>query len=518
MTATRRRHLVRRLLAPSVLALLIGFGVVRAFAGAASTAPPDRAAAFVPRGAVVYLNLASDRHSPQWKRALAAMGKLPMLSQLRDSLLSSAEGGTLGSLDLKRDVSGWLGNEAAFAQLPDGGRLLVLKAHDSRAATRSIDRVSASAPAETYRGVALRGVGGNDVAGLKGGFVLVGQRTAVHSALDAAATGSSLGADATYRELRGGLPGERLATGYLAQSWIKAHLALPAALLSGAARVPALQSAVVSFGASAKRLDLAFRARPGAGSGAAGCTGAASGGSSLLAMAPARPALFLGLAGAECIVRSLTASPTSGLGAALRSFAARAQLAGVNVGKELLPLLRSDSSLSVSPGTSGPTIALDMSNVSPQQGIGVLTRLQPALAGTLQPQGGGDTPDLSTNSVNGVNVVTSSLTSGLQLNYGAVNGDLLVSNTVDGVAGARKGQHLAQTADFQTVLGDRPSDPSALVFLDLEKLLALADQAGLSSNPTYSAVRDDLQKIGAAGIVLAREGKDIDAELRLKTP
>jgi hypothetical protein len=190
----------------------------------------------------------------------------------------------------------------------------------------------------------------------------------------------------------------------------------------------------------------------------------------------------------------------------------------VNLDKELLPLLRSDSSLSVSPGTSGPTIALDMSSVSPQQGIGVLTRLQPALAGTLQPQGGGDTPDLSTNSVNGVNVVTSSLTSGLQLNYGAVNGDLLISNTVDGVAAARKGQHLAQTADFQTVLGDRPSDPSALVFRDLEKLLALADQAGLSSNPTYSAVRDDLQKVGAAGIVLAREGKDIDAELRLKTP
>jgi Protein of unknown function (DUF3352) len=514
MTATRRRYLVRRLLASSVLAVLIGVGVVRAFAGGATPAPPDRAAAFVPRDALVYLNVATNRHSAQWKRALAAIDKLPTLSSLRDALLRTAEGG----LALNRDAGGWLGNEAAFAQLPRGGRLLVLKARDPRAAQRALDSLPASGASETYRGVALRGVGRGDVAGLRGGFALLGSRQAVHAAIDAAGTpGASLAADKTYEELRGGLPHDRLATGYLAQSWIKAHLAGPAALLSGAALVPAIQSAALSFGAGSKRLDLTLRGRPAPGRAATGCSGGAAA-SNLLSMAPARPALFIGLTGAECILRELTASPGSGIGAALRSFNARAQQSGVNVGSEVFPLLRSDSSLSVTPGDNGPTITLDAANVRPQQGIGVLTRLQPALAGMLQPESDGATPDISTNGVNGVNVLTSSLSSGLQLNYAAFNGDLVVSNSVDGVAGARAGQHLAQTADFNTVLEDRPKDASALVFFDLEKLLALADQAGLSSNPTYSAVRDDLQKIGAAGIVLAREGKDIDAELRLKTP
>lgn len=519
MTATRRRYLVRRLLASSLLAILIGVGVVRAFAGGATAAPPDRAAAFVPRDALVYLNVATNRHSAQWKRALAAMDKLPTLSQLRDALMRTAEGGTLGSLTLKQDVNGWLGNEAAFAQLPGAhGRLLVLRARDPRAAERSLEKVSGSARSEAYRGVLLHGLGGSDVAGLKGGFALVGERPAVHAAIDAASTpGSSLGADKTYEELRGGLPHDRLATGYLAQSWIKAHLAGPAALLSGAAHLPAIQSAVLSFGAGAKRLDLMLRGRPAPGPASPDCSGGAAA-SNLLSMAPARPALFIGLTGAECILRELTASPTSGIGAAVRSFSARAQQSGVNVGSELFPLLRSESSLSVTPGDGAPTITLDAANVRPQQGIGVLTRLQPALGAMLQPEGDGATPDLSTNGVDGVNVVTSSLASGLKLNYAAFNGDLVVSNSVDGVAGARKGQHLAQTADFNTVLGDRPKDASALVFFDLEKLLALADQAGLSSNPTYSAVCDDLQKVGAAGIVLAREGKDIDAELRLKTP
>lgn len=150
--------------------------------------------------------------------------------------------------------------------------------------------------------------------------------------------------------------------------------------------------------------------------------------------------------------------------------------------------------------------------------MGLLARLQPALISLLNPESDGTAPDLSSQNVAGANVLTSSLTAGLQLSYAAFGGNLVVSNAIDGIAAARKGQHLDQTGDFKTVLGDRPKSPSALVFFDLEKLLALADQAGLSSNPTYSAIRDDLQKIGAAGIVLAREGKDIDAELRLKSP
>ena len=114
--------------------------------------------------------------------------------------------------------------------------------------------------------------------------------------------------------------------------------------------------------------------------------------------------------------------------------------------------------------------------------------------------------------------MTASLTPALQLSYAALDGDLIVSTALSGIADAKKGEHLDQSADFKRVLGSRPKSPSALVFLDLQKLLALADQAGLGSNPTYAAVRDDLKKIGAAGAVLSREGNDIDAELRLKNP
>jgi hypothetical protein len=195
-----------------------------------------------------------------------------------------------------------------------------------------------------------------------------------------------------------------------------------------------------------------------------------------------------------------------------------AQGVGVNVGTELLPLLAGQSGLTLMPGAGGAAITLDVAGVPAAKGMDVVGRLQPALVNMLNAGGQDDTPDISTSGASGVNVLTTSLSNGLKLGYAAFGGDLLVSTDPNGIAAARRGAHLSDSGDFKTLLGDRPKSTSALVFFDLEKLLALADQAGLSSNPTYSAVRDDLQKIGAAGIVLARGGKDIDAELRLKLP
>jgi hypothetical protein len=263
-------------------------------------------------------------------------------------------------------------------------------------------------------------------------------------------------------------------------------------------------------------MRLSFRGQPAPGPAQGrGCTGKSGQSDSLLAKSPAQPALFLGLAGAECVIRDLMASPTSAIGKAISGFATEAGRSGVNVDRDLLPLLGGDSALSITPG---PTITLDAGEVPSQAALSVLGRLQPVLVDMLRPEQSGGTADFAAQSVNGVTALTATLTPALQLSYAAVAGDLVVSTALSGIADAVKGRHLDQSSDFKLVLGDRPKSPSAVVFLDLEKLLALADQAGLGSNPTYAAVRDDLQKIGAAGAYLSREGDDIDAELRLKNP
>jgi uncharacterized protein DUF3352 len=517
VTKARRRYLIRRIVASVVVAAAIGVGLARAFAGGTAPPAPDNAAAFVPSNALVYMNLGTDRGSVQWKRTAAAMRKLPLLGQMRDALLSAATGSALGSLSLQRDVQPWLGKEAAYAELPSGQSLLLLRVRDPKAALASIERAAGTTPPATYRGALLRQVGSGSVAALSGGWAFMGSSGAVRAALDTRAKPSaSLGQSQTYDDLTNGLPNARVGNAWLSGTWLQQHAASPLAILAGAARVRGIESAAVGFGDDGQRIRVALRGRatPGA-PGGPGCTGEAGQSGTLFSKAPAHPALFVGLAGAECILRDLMASPRSGAGRLLNSFATRAQRAGVNMDRDLLPLLGGDSAFSVTPG---PTITLDAGEVPSDAALSVLGRLQPVLIDMLRPEQSGGTPDFAAQTVNGVTALTASLTPSLQLSYAAVGGDLLVSTALSGIADAVKGQHLDQSRDFKLVLGDRPKSPSAVVFFDLEKLLALADQAGLGSNPTYAAVRDDLQKIGAAGAYLERAGGDIDAELRLKNP
>ena len=515
MTQTKRKYLVRRIVASTIVAALLGVGLARAFTGGSPPPPPDTAASMVPANTLVYLNLGTSKGALQWKRTSAAMAKLPLAGQLRDALFNSTTSSTLGNLSLS-DVKPWLGNEAAYAELPGSGQnLLLFRVRDQRAALRTISRAAGSSPPATHDGTLLREVGGGSVAGVRSGWALIGARGAVQAALDLRSSpASSLAKDPTYSDLEGGLPDDRVGNAWLSQQWLSAHLAGPSAILAGLARVPAFQSAALGFGDDGKLMRLAFRARPAAGP-APGCNGGAAQSDSLLSKAPARPALFLGMNGAGCVLQDLMASPSSGLGHALLSFAALAQRSGVNMQRDLLPLLRGRSSLSLTPG---PTVTLDAGNVPAHQSLNELGRLQPALIKLINPEAGGVAPTFGAQTVNGVTAMTANLTPALQLSYAAFGGDLFVSTALSGIADAKKGAHLDQSKDFKTVLGDRPKDASALVFLDLQKLLALADQAGLGSNPTYAAVRDDLQKIGAAGGVLSREGNDIDAELRLKNP
>ena len=93
-----------------------------------------------------------------------------------------------------------------------------------------------------------------------------------------------------------------------------------------------------------------------------------------------------------------------------------------------------------------------------------------------------------------------------------------MSTALKGIAAVRKGEGLPGTDSFDSVLGGRPSALTALVFLDLNQLLTLGEQAGLAEDPRYLAVRDDLQKLRAAGAVVSREEKFTTAELTFQIP
>src|SRR5690348_15183951 len=212
MTATKRKFLVRRIVASAIVAALLGVGLARAFSGGSPPPPPDSAAQLVPASALIYLNLGTSSHGTQWKHTAAAMTRLPITGQLRDALVGAVTGSALGNLDLNRDVKPWLGNEAAYAQLPGKSEnLLLFRVRDQRAAIGAFTKAAGASAPTPYKGTLLRNVGGGSVAGVTGGWAFIGAPDAVHAALDTKAQpAGSLARNATYSDLSGGLPNDRV--------------------------------------------------------------------------------------------------------------------------------------------------------------------------------------------------------------------------------------------------------------------------------------------------------------------
>jgi hypothetical protein len=276
-----------------------------------------------------------------------------------------------------------------------------------------------------------------------------------------------------------------------------------------------IRAAAVSADLIDDRVLIRARARH---DGAGGPCSAGRGGTELLEVADPDAALYVEIPSIGCAVRTLAAR-VEGAGLALGRFARAARRrGGVALADELLPLFDRRGALIAAPGEAGPTLTLIVDDVEEEAALDLLARLQPALSHLLRAEELGQAPTFGAVEVEGVTAATARLAPGLELSYAAWDGRLVVSTSLAGIAAVRRADGLPGSDRFEAVLGDRPDAPAALVFLDLDQLLALGEQAGLAEDPRYLAVRDDLQKLRAAGAVLSRERDFTTAELTFQIP
>ncbi len=242
------------------------------------------------------------------------------------------------------------------------------------------------------------------------------------------------------------------------------------------------------------------------------------GGDELLELADPGAAFYLELPSIACAVRAL-ARRFDGVRAAVKRFGRAAQRqGGLSLGDELLPLLDHRGALIASPGGDAPVLTLIVDGVDEEHSLDILARLQPALIHLLEVEALGQAPTFGAADVAGVTAATARLAPGLELSYAAFDDRLVVSTALKGIGAVRRAEGLPGEEGFDAVLSDRPDALSALLFLDLNQLLTLGEQAGLAEDPRYLAVRDDLQKLRAAGAVVSREEEFTTAELTFQIP
>jgi hypothetical protein len=205
-----------------------------------------------------------------------------------------------------------------------------------------------------------------------------------------------------------------------------------------------------------------------------------------------------------------------GLAGSLRGLAQRLQKqAGVDPLKDLLPALGGQAALVAEPTDSTPYASLIIDGVDEKKASDALASLQRPLLRSLS-AGGPQVPTFQTREVDGVTVHSVQASPSVELSYAVFDGKLVISTQPQGISQVRSsGDNLAGTSAFDDATEPLPDRVSALVFLNLDEVLGLAQRAGLAENPLYASLSEDISRIGSLGLAVRGSEDELQSELFL---
>jgi hypothetical protein len=104
----------------------------------------------------------------------------------------------------------------------------------------------------------------------------------------------------------------------------------------------------------------------------------------------------------------------------------------------------------------------------------------------------------------------------VDLSYAIFDGKLVVSTQPQGISQVRSsGDDLAGTGAFKEATDRLPDRVSALVFLNLDEVLGLAQRAGLAENPLYASLGEDISHLQSLGLAVRGSEDELRSELFL---
>jgi uncharacterized protein DUF3352 len=524
----RRRLLAAGGLLATVVA--VAAAALLILGGSGETPPATGAAAIVPADALAYVNLSTDPGRPAVGRARTLAARFPdwpLLESAALGRLSSIVGGS-SSAGFASAVRPWLGKEASLALIPaaDGAvQSLVVLDVSKPARARSFVTGHGAVATGAYRGVRLLAYPRGRELAFVGRYLVAGPDAAVRASIDAArGRARSLQRDAVYARAAADEPAGRVLDAYLPAAGVRALLASRTGVAGAIGLLlnrPSLQGAAISLSALSDggRVLVHSVSRPGGKR-----ASASSFKPTLQSVLPSGSTLMVDVADlGQAAPALLGAATTAGIGASIGPLLARLGAGlgqeGVNVHK-IVSLFSGETAVAISPG---PTPALLIVARVGNEGAArnELASLEGPVSSLFSSSGAGATqvPVLTDRQMGSATVHELQLGPGLQVDY-AVSGGLFALSTsvtaIDGVV--RRSRSLADDATYHATLSDQPDQVSSLVFGDVNRLLALGEQTGLTSGARTRALLPDLSRIRAVGVSSTSRGADATTELNLEIP
>ena len=508
---------------------------------------PDRAAELVPADSLAYAHVNLDPDTDQYREATAVAARVPLLTRQLLGVAALQLPGPGGSVpDLARDVAPWFGDEAAVAVVAARGRVpqqvVLLGVADPEGAAGYSESISAGdVRAQTYRGVELRKDSRGLTTALIDGFLAIGSEPAVRRIVDAStgADGGSLADDPLASEARDALPSDRFADAYVSQRGAGELLSegSPLATLEPFVSAGATRGVAAAVTADEDGLSFAVRSAldPERARSAPGFFAAFESFEPEVAERLAPDTLaYLGIGDPGAAIGDLLSQASAeapGIAAGFADLADRLRRLGqVDLETDLVPALGNEAALALEPAERGarasvagstPTVELIASGVDEARAREVMGRLQGPIADSV---GGGaslQAPVFSEREVDGVTVRGVRISPTIDLAYAVFDSMLVVATSPTTVGRTVRGDGgLTDEERYERATDGLSEEPSLLVYLDLGRLLTLAERAGLAEDPSYAAAAPDLQRLEALGVTVSagEESLATDARLLIREP
>lgn len=524
----RRRLLAAVLAAVAVVALIAGLALSPA---GGDEAPPSGAARLVPSDALIYLHASTDGHRGAVQRALALARHFPSFPRVQEALLPRVSGSGR-PLSYQRDVAPWIGREVGLAVLNSRGRtsgsVVIASVADRRRAKGFAGQVGTS-PVTSYRGTAIY-IYGRDASAFVGSYLVFGARAAVQSAIDSfAGRTPGLAGNPTFRRAMRGMPAGRVVDAYASPAGLRRVLGGRGGPL-GIAGVLLDQPGLSGLGMAVTPANGRARIRLHSIRDAARPRG------SQAVFAPFQPRLadavpktamaYLGLTGLDRAAGRLlslvaASGPTGARIQRLLHTRGRqvARRAGVNVGRDVLPLFHNEVALWVAPSIPVPYATVIAHTDREEDTRVALARLQAPLSQlfTAPEAGPGLAPTFAEKNVGGTKAFSLALSPGVEIDYAVFDGKLVLSSNLEGIRRVKRASGaLTDTDAYRTTVGSHPRGVTSLLFLDFSQLLGLGERTGLNASRGYLAVRDDLKRVRALGAVTSGGETESTTELSLQ--
>lgn len=520
-----RRNTRRIVVGGAALALALSLllytplpGVPCQVSGVKVCAPTDDVLSMVPADALLYSHVTLDRSSAQFAAVDSLLGRFSpdRVDQIGTALLPAPSG---VGISFVKDIRSWAGDDAGLVVVPGPGpatsSAFLISVKDQKGADAFVKKI---AP----------GPGAGISSAFDRGFLVLGGGPAVRAV---AATGTAgaktLGEAPSAEHVRGQLPANRFADLYFSAAGIRR-------LLAGSTTTLATQlETFVDYGASTGFAVAAVARDDGIELDVHSALDPARQKSSpnLFTTLPHfKPALTgdvgaralgyvgLGEAGESLgllLQRAGGAAP--GLASALKSLTGRISAEGkVDLARDLLPALGGQAALVAQPTDGAPFASLIVDDVDEAKAKEVLAQLQGPLARSVGSPPGQPPPAFQPITLHGgVEGSELQVSPTVDLTYAVFDGKLVISTQPAGVeqVAAGSGETLDHAAAFHDATAALPDRVSALLYLNLDELLDLAEKLGQIEDPLYVAFRDDIRKLHAIAVGVDASAHELSSRL-----